>query len=229
MHESVLSQHDTVAAYSDRQIIERTQAAQDIALQILDALETSLTPGMSEAEFRSASQAIATEHDAVKAWHAPYLYFGTHSTLTFRDKKPSESLTLQENDIVTLDIGPVMRIDGQEIEGDVGRTVVIGNNPLFHQLKQASEEIFQKATDYWRQQQPTGVELYQTIHRLTEQAGFVFHLEPAGHLIGSFPHKGWKEGLNHYPFIPEPGIWILEIQLRHPIEPYGAFYEAVLI
>jgi methionine aminopeptidase len=136
---------------------------------------------------------------------------------------------LQENDIVTLDIGPVICVDGQEIEGDVGRTVVIGNNPLFHQLKRASEEIFQKATDYWRQQKPTGVELYQYIHRLTEQAGFVFHLEPAGHLIGSFPHKGWKEGLSHYPFTPEPGIWILEVQLRHPTEPYGAFYEAMLI
>ena len=54
-------------------------------------------------------------------------------------------------------------------------------------------------------------------------------LAPAGHLIGSFPHLGWKEGLNNYPYLPEPGIWILEIQIRHPELPYGAFYEDVLL
>jgi hypothetical protein len=76
---------------------------------------------------------------------------------------------------------------------------------------------------------PSGIELYRHIHRRTEQAGFVFQLQPAGHLIGSFPHLGWKEGLNTYPYTPEPGIWILEVQMRHPDKPCGAFYEAVLL
>ena len=77
-------------------------------------------------------------------------------------------------------------------------------------------------------------ELLQEISKIikpgiSESVGFVFNLNPVGHLIGSFPHKGWKEGLNTYPFVPESGYWILEIQIRHPEKSYGAFYEAVLI
>ena len=67
------------------------------------------------------------------------------------------------------------------------------------------------------------------MNNLAKEAGFDFNLNPAGHLIGSFPHKGWKEGLNTYPYVPEPGYWILEIQIRHTEKSYGAFYEAVLL
>jgi methionine aminopeptidase len=228
MHEPVLTQHDAVAAYSIQQAIALTQAAEQKAWKIIEDMAATLTPGMTEADLRELTQSIFADHGAAKAWHRSYLYFGAHSITTFRDEKPKETLTLQESDIVTLDIGPVFTIDGIDVEGDVGQTFVMGDNPLFHHLKKASEEIFHQARTYWQQHQPTGIELYEHIHRLTQEAGFVFHLEPAGHLIGSFPHTGWKDGLNHYPFIPEPGIWILEVQLRHPTEPYGAFYEAVL-
>ena len=228
MHEPVLTQHEAVAAYSIQQAIAMTQAAEQKAWKIIKDMAALLKPGLTEAKLRELTPDIFAAHGADKAWHQSYLYFGSHSITTFRDTKPTESLSLKENDIVTLDIGPIFTIEGVQVEGDVGQTFVLGDNPLFHQLKKASEEIFQQARTYWQQNQPTGIELYQYIHQLTQQASFVFHLEPAGHLIGSFPHKGWKEGLSHYPFIPEPGIWILEVQLRHPTQPYGAFYEAVL-
>ncbi|NDG05259.1 MAG: hypothetical protein EB121_07950 [Alphaproteobacteria bacterium] len=56
-----------------------------------------------------------------------------------------------------------------------------------------------------------------------------FNLDPAGHLIGAFPHRGWKEGLNNFPEAVVPGTWILEIQVRHPTLPFGAFYEDLLL
>jgi len=136
---------------------------------------------------------------------------------------------LQEEDIAYIDIGPIIDINGFKIEGDVGQTCVFGNNPLFHELKAASESIFKQARQYWETHHPTGVALYQYIEQLVHQVGFKLNLEPAGHLIGSFPHSGWRDGLNHYPFPVNAGLWILEIQLRHPTEPYGAFYEAVLL
>jgi len=228
MHEPVQTQHEAVAAYSEKQVLRLTTAAYQAAAKMLDEIADGLRPGMTEVEARQMADDIFARHGVEKHWHRPYINFGAHSILTFIDPKPKDILTLQEDDIVTLDIGPVIRIEGLEIEGDIGKTVVFGDNPLFQRLKQASEEIFEQACNYWRKNQPSGIELYRYIHQLTEQTGFVFHLEPAGHLIGSFPHLGWKHGLHTYPHKPEPGIWILEIQMRHRVEPYGSFQEAVL-
>lgn len=229
MHEAVISQHEAVAAYHSRQIIEMTQTAHEQAWHILEAISATIRPGITEEQARQNAQAIYAQYGIEKSWHRPHIYFGSHTLLSAYDPKPPENLTLQENDIAYIDLGPVLSINGVDIEGDVGQTLAFGDNPLFHQLKHATETIFAQARDYWHCEQPTGIELYQHIIHLTETAGFRFNLEPAGHLIGAFPHTGWKNGLNHYPHTPEPGIWILEVQIRHPIEPYGAFYEAVLI
>ncbi len=228
MHETVLSQHEAVATYSAKQIIAMSQTAHQKAWAILEEISAELLPGVTEAGIHEVAQAIYKRHGVEKSWHQPHIYFGAHTLLSAYDKKPAENLTLQADDIAYLDLGPVIQVDGVDIEGDVGKSLAFGNNPMLHQLKAATEEIFEKARTYWHTSQPTGIALYEYIHQLTKEAGFCFNLEPAGHLIGSFPHLGWKNGLNHYPHTPEPGIWILEIQLRHPVEPYGAFYEAIL-
>jgi len=164
-----------------------------------------------------------------KQWHRPYIYCGAHTLLTAYDPKPRDILTLGESDLAYIDIGPIITVDGVAVEGDVGKTFMFGENPLHYHLKQTSEEIFQAARNYWAAYRPTGVELYRYIHRLTVEAGLMFNLATPGHLIGSFPHLGWKQGLHSYPYPVEAGIWILEIQVRHPKQPYGAFYESLLI
>lgn len=222
-------QDEAVSRYSQKQVLSLTQAAHQKAWMILEEIGSHLKPGVTEAEMHDVAQHIFAAHGVQSHWHPVFIYFGQHSVKTFRDAKPLESLTLQTNDIAYLDLGPVILIDGHAIEGDVGQTFVVGDNPLHHQLKQSAEAIFHKACDFWREEKPTGVALYQYIYQLTAEAGFDFHLEPAGHLIGSFPHSGWRKGLNQYPYPPEPGLWILEIQIKHPVEPVGAFYEAVLL
>jgi Xaa-Pro aminopeptidase len=230
MHEPALTQHEAVAAYSQNQVLEITSTAHKAASHLLNEIAACLQPGITEAELRELAQSVFERHGIQKQWHRPYIYFGPHTTLNAYDHKPKdEILTLRETDIAYIDIGPVLPMQGLEVEGDIGRTYVFGEHALFHQLRQASDKIFEDACAYWRKNQPTGIELYRYIDRLTQQAGLVFNLEPAGHLIGSFPHQGWKHGLNTYPYQPEPGIWVLEIQLRHPTEPYGAFREAMLI
>lgn len=229
MHEALMTQHDAVAHYSARQITAMSQAAHHKAWHILEEISALLKPGITEAEARDAALTVYARHGVEKSWHRPHIYFGSHTLLSAYDPKPAEILTLGENDIAYIDLGPVIPVDGVDIEGDVGQTLVFGDNPLFHQLKAATERIFTQASNYWQAQQPTGIALYDYITQLTEAAGLLFNLEPAGHLIGSFPHLGWKQGLNHYPHTPQPGIWILEVQVRHPVEPYGAFYEAILV
>ena len=229
MTEPSLAQHEAVAQYSDKQIMTMTRAAHDATVRILEDIAEHLTPGVTEAEVRDAAEGVFSRYGIEKHWHRPYIYFGAHTHLTAYDAKPKDIITLGADDIAYIDIGAVIQVDGVNVEGDVGRTFVFGQRPLFLKLKQTAEEVFQSARDYWHCHQPTGIELYRYIHRLTEEAGYTFQLQPAGHLIGSFPHLGWKKGLNTYPHTPEPGIWILEIQMRDPETPYGAFFEEVLL
>ena len=49
------------------------------------------------------------------------------------------------------------------------------------------------------------------------------------HRVSDFPHKvHYKGNLGDQDFTPAPNLWILEIQLRHPTENWGAFYEDLL-
>lgn len=228
MSNASLRQHEAVSQYSQKQILHLTTTAHQKATALLDAICAEIRPGVTEAEIREKAKAIFEQNGVAKAWHRSYIYFGEHTLRSAYDSKPKDILTLGKNDIAYVDIGPVINVEGVEIEGDVGRTLAFGENPVHHQLKQTSETLFQRAVAYWRQHNSTGIALYEQIFQWTKEAGLQFNLEPAGHLIGSFPHTGWKQGLHTYPYQAEPGIWILEIQLRHPVEPYGAFYEAVL-
>lgn len=217
-------QAPAVSEYSQHQIIEKTREASESAHRLLAEISAEMKPGITESQAREKAKAVFDAHGITRLWHNPYIRFGNHTIYTFMDVIKDDNI-LQEEDIAFIDIGPIVG----EIEGDVGHTLVFGDNPLFHRLKACSEEIYEQACRFWRETQPTGVALYEEIHRMAEEAGFVFNLAPAGHLIGAFPHKGWKEGLNTYPYTPEPGLWILEIQIRHPELPYGAFYESVLL
>ena len=217
-------QSPLVAEYTQKQVIEKTKYSAKIANELLKEISKIIKPGISESEAKKKAIELYERFEIKKNWHNPYIYFNTNTILTFKDK-PKEEKILQEEDIAYIDIGPII----DDVEGDIGHTLVFGENKLYKELKSQSENIFENACNYWRESSPTGVELYKYIYKLTNDAGFIFNLNPAGHLIGSFPHKGWKEGLNTYPFDPEPGYWILEIQIRHPEKSYGAFYEAVLI
>jgi Xaa-Pro aminopeptidase len=225
----------TIAINDDQEIIEKTHsymAGQSavvaverarLARVILDEILAYLKPGVTESAAREFCKNSFKAH-GVTTWHAPYVRFGQHTLLTFKDKT-AEDFVLQENDIAFVDIGIVK--DG--VEADIGQTIVVGDNPDFLLLKQASEKIFFEAEAFWHKHNAEGVALYEHIHQIAEKCGVVFSLDPAGHLIGAFPHRGWKKGLNHFPATVIPGTWILEIQVRHQHLPYGAFYEDLLL
>ena len=217
-------QAQDVKEYTKEQVIEKTREISIATDRILKEISRAINPGISESRAREIASRIFESHKIKKSWHKPYIYFASNTILTFM-RKPTEEKILQESDIAYIDIGPI--IDG--VEGDAGHTLVFGEDAMFLDLKHQSERIFKLAVDFWKESAPSGMELYQYIYKLTNEAGYVFNLNPAGHLIGSFPHKGWKNGLNTYPHTPEPGYWILEVQIRHPEKPYGAFYEKVLL
>lgn len=209
--------------YLENQDTVKNIASAKLAHLLLEEIMAGLKPGVCENEVKEAALACFARHGIERTWHPPYVRFGAHTLLTFMDKA-KDDLALQENDIAFIDIGIVL--DG--IEGDAGKTVVFGKSPVFTSLARASEEIFHEARHFWKERNPTGIALYEYIHALAEKAGLVFCLDPAGHLIGEFPHRGWKRGINHFPETVEAGKWILEIQVRHPELPAASFYENLL-
>jgi hypothetical protein len=60
--------------------------------------------------------------------------------------------------------------------------------------------------------------------------GWELNLDMSGHRLADFPHAVLHKGaLAEAPFAPSPGLWVLEIQIRHPDRPFSAFYEDLLL
>ena len=209
--------------YLSEQIVENAISKAKLAHLILDEITDHLKPGMKESEIKAYALACFEKHHIDRIWHPPYVRFGKNTLLTFMNKAEGDR-TLEEQDIAFVDIGIVK--DG--VEGDAGKTISFGDNPTFNHLAHASETIFKEAVSFWQKENPSGIKLYEHIHEIARALKVDFNLDPAGHLIGAFPHKGWKRGINHFPEKIESGKWILEIQIRHPELPYGAFYEDLL-
>ena len=63
-----------------------------------------------------------------------------------------------------------------------------------------------------------------------EKIGVVLLPKVDGHRVGDFPHQVFfRGGIAELDFKPGAGVWILEIQLRHPTLPFGAFFEDSLV
>lgn len=215
----IASTHD----YCARQQVGRAIHAAQLAHTIVDEIIAHIRPGIRESQVREFAQERFTHHGIERTWHPPYVRFGAHTLLTFLDKADEDRMLLPD-DIAFVDIGIVK--DG--IEGDAGRTVAFGRELVMHTVAEASKTIFDAARQFWSSTNPTGIALYEFIYAQAEKAGLCWNLDPAGHLIGAFPHRGWKRGINHFPDTVAPGTWILEIQLRHPQLPIGSFFEDVL-
>jgi Xaa-Pro aminopeptidase len=220
----IQSRLDKTRQYTLAQILEKVIAASDLSWQILQKAASLLQPGISESQAVAMIQRLFEEFQIDRIWHKPYVRFGKHTLLQFHHVA-TEDLILQEEDIAFIDLGIVK----EGIEGDVGMTLTFGQNATYKDLKNATEQIFNEGREYWKQHDPTGVNLYAYISQLTQEMGYSFNLEPAGHLIGAYPHMGWRKGLNTFPEKVSPGHWILEIQIRHPSLPLGGFYESLLI
>lgn len=209
--------------YENRQLIPKAIQSAGLAQTLLAEIIDFMRPGMYESEVRNFALNLFSTRGIERTWHPPYVRFADHTLLTFQHKA-KDDYVLGESDIAFVDIGIVK--DG--VEGDAGITRVFGNNPRYLYVQQASQQIFNDAREYWRHENPNGIELYDYIHRLAEQLNVVFSLDPAGHLIGEFPHRGWKKGINHFPEKLAPACWILEIQICDSEQRFGAFYESLL-
>jgi hypothetical protein len=89
--------------------------------------------------------------------------------------------------------------------------------------------LFDRVQAIWGQGEVTGSALYARAEEEARAMGWVLNLDIRGHRVGDYPHSVHKGGnLGNFDQLPGKGLWILEMQIRHPTRPFGAFYEDLL-
>lgn len=192
---------------------------------LVNAIASQVRAGQTEKDIEEISKTLFQEFGVEKKWHPSKLRFGVNTLKSFREVSEPD-VVLQDNDLFFIDIGPVF----YGHEGDCGKTFAIGNNPEHLAVIKASEEIFDEVKTCWKETGKSGSELYEFAKESAKKRGYIMTLNGAsGHRIGDFPHALHHKGsLTDYKDKPSAQRWILEIQIRHPEKPFGAFYEDML-
>lgn len=172
-----------------------------------------------------------------KYWHKRIVRSGRNTLHPYKENPPD--LVLQNDDILFFDFGPVF----EDWEADVGRTYVLGHDPLKLKLKNDIETAWKESRDwFFTKNSITGAEYYQYNVALASKYGWKFGGDIAGHLIGNFPHEkiesesrdNYIHSDNHKNMF-SPGVlgtkreWILEIHFVNVEKEIGGFFEQFLV
>src|SRR5688572_4547631 len=213
--------------------------AENIAIQLFQAAESRnlITSGKSEQQLNTEVFKLAHELFGIeKHWHKRIVRCGANTLSPYNENPPD--LVIQEDDILFFDFGPIIG----EWEADLGRTYVIGNDPLKHKLKNDIEKAWLETKEWFHTQ--TSLPAAELFHYSVEKAasyGWKFGGELAGHLIGEFPHERLEPG--NYQLYVHPDNhndmfstdangnkreWILELHFVDKEKKIGGFYEQLL-
>lgn len=200
------------------------QRARERTWEALHGIQARMRPGISEDEARAEAMQVFQALGVERLWHPVIIRIGENTMKTYR--QPSQpDVRLGENDSYFIDLGLVF--EGHE--GDVGDTFVVGNAPERQDCAQAARELFHEVANKWRHEGWSGQRLYDYARERAEATGWRFNHAIKGHRVSDFPHSVHKGGdLGDFEQKPGEGLWILEIQIAHPTEPFGAFYEDLL-
>jgi len=199
--------------------------ARERSWAVLQGIRERMRPGISEDEARAEAAEVFHAHGLERLWHPVVIRIGANTTLSFRERS-NPDLHLGEDDIYFIDLGLVF--EGHE--GDVGDTFTTGADPARQACAEAARTLFDEVAAAWRTRGLSGEALYAFAGERAQAMGWRFNHAIKGHRVGDFPHAIHKAGdLGTLEQAPSSGLWILEIQIAHPSEPYGAFYEDLLV
>lgn len=206
-------------------VASMTGMARELTWKAVRDIKELIRPGMTEKEAIKLANHYFADHGVRKFWHRTHIRFGSSTILGFDDPY-LDDVVLKSDDIFYIDVGPVW----DDVEGDCGETFVVGDNPEFTKISQDVKLIFTKVRDYWKNQTPTGDNIYDYAKQITETMGYELHpTYIKGHRLSEFSHfKYTKKGVKGLPFTPSPERWVLEFQICHPSMKFGAFYEDLL-
>jgi Xaa-Pro aminopeptidase len=196
-----------------------------------------IVAGKAESELNAEIVKLAKDYFGMQEhWHKKIVRAGINTLQPYSANPPDR--IIQEDDIVFLDFGP--NVDGWET--DLGRTYVVGNNPLKLKMKRDVEAAWQEAnTWYAKQSSLTGAEFFNYVVALATRYGYEFGGDIVGHIIGHYPHEQPNPmdlSLDAHPdnhvsilSLDKQGNkrhWMLEIQFVDKKNGIGGFYEQLL-
>jgi Xaa-Pro aminopeptidase len=222
MNDTTPAQAEAVGPNYDR---DQMYVARRLTFDAINDIARLIRPGMTEEEGVALAKATLKERGLLRGWHAVYVRFGRNTLLDYYDTS-DPGVVLADDDIFFLDIGPVW----EKWEGDGGDTFVVGNDADMHRARRDVRELFERVQAKWRADSLTGAALYAYADAQARELGWLLNLRVAGHRLGDFPHKAHHAGnlaAAHFP--PSSCLWVLEMQIRHPERPFGAFYEDLLL
>ncbi|HXN27852.1 MAG TPA: M24 family metallopeptidase [Candidatus Acidoferrales bacterium] len=213
--------------------------AQNNANELFQAVETQglIRPNVTESQINQDIYDLAEKMFGTSTyWHKRIVRAGSN-TLKPYDENPPD-LTLAEDDILFLDLGPVF----EAWEADFGRTFVLGADPLKLKLRDDIAKAFAQGKQYFHSHPEIKAhELYRYAQKMARDYGWEYGGPIAGHLIGQFPHERIpddKISLYVHPDNPmkmrgqdaegQQRHWILEIHFIDRAKKIGGFYEELL-
>jgi Xaa-Pro dipeptidase len=194
--------------------------------------------GKTESQLNTEIFNLAYELFGIKKyWHKRIVRSGKNTLLPYKENPPV--LTLQEDDILFFDFGPVF----EDWEADLGKTYVLGTNEKKLKLKQDVELAWHEGKAYFDQHKNnlTGADFYHYTKDLAQKYGWEYGNHHCGHLVGNFPHEKivGEEEINYiHPNndqlmgeLDKNGnerFWIYEIHFIDEKLQIGGFFEQLL-
>src|SRR5277367_5838981 len=161
--------------------------AQEKADQLFKQVEVRgiIRPNVIESRINQDIYDLAQQMFGISTyWHKRIVRAGSN-TLAPYDENPPD-LTVSNDDIVFLDLGPVF----ETWEADFGRTFVVGSDPVKLKLRDDIGKAFADGKKHFDEHPDvTAAELFHHAEDLARKYGWEFGGAIAGHLIGQFPHE----------------------------------------
>lgn len=222
---------------SNLKILQKAEAK---ALRLFDKIKSEglIQSGISELDLNDAIYRLAkSEFGIDKFWHKRIVRAGENTLFPYKENP--KNLTIQKDDILFLDFGPIFDAH----EADIGRTYVIGKDAKKIKLQKDVEKAWSKARDYFlKEKNVTGAQLFAYCQKLAKEFGWEFGGEIAGHVVGRFPHENIDALPKDIYIHPENHIdlkqttndltethWIIEIHFIDRELKIGGFYEQLAI
>jgi Xaa-Pro aminopeptidase len=152
----------------------------------------------------------------------------------------TQDLVIKNDDILFFDFHPVFG----GWEADLGRTYVLGNDPLKQKIKKDVEAAWYEGNAwYFEQKNLTGAEFFNYAVDLAKRYGYDFGNAISGHIIGQYPHEQPDNPNdlcldvhpdNHADILQldkygNKRHWMLELHFVDRRNSIGAFFEQLLM
>lgn len=218
---------------------EKLIQAQQIAIELFNEIERRHLIQVGKDELclnEEIYQLALRQFNIEKHWHKRIVRAGKNTLFPYNENPPN--LIIKEDDILFFDFGPVI----EEWEADLGRTFVVGANPLKSKMISDIEKAWIEIQQWFENQSEVKAsDLYKLAQKKAIEYGWEWGGQIAGHLIGSFPHEKLDPGNYGLYIHPENDLdlcqkdqygekrdWILELHFINKELEFGAFYEQLL-